>query len=636
LREIATKYLTVNDIKNRPDPINSTERFQRLQDLGILKRQGNSYFLQSTWLSKVGEVCRAWANLLRFNEQDNGYISAHNPSTTKMRNNRGGETTTFLNNRNNSKRRASFFFLSVLIYLLPIILFALFKRSFIASYNESIAYRYFYAFRMLAGEHNPNLWLPQGFVTTSIQKLIIIIEDFFFSPVQQLNLSLEIFGYLTYIGHAFLAALLLFCVIFDDRLKIYQQAFIVLGLFIPIFCTNFINILIPDYYSLDTILIAGFIYYFFIIASRNNQEISLQLIAIIAFISGISVANKISLVFIVASLIILLTVRFFKERKKYLHIILISLPFFLLGWILPWLISHNPNYGLHNILDYFKLLIAFIKNAPQEYSFIDGFEHILISYPVYLWLTGLYISFGIFAFVFVLRKFSFRSEEFVLILGLFILSIIQVFLSLRTRPADSTIYEAFSILTAIVMMIAGFLKINEFWINRLMRLLLISCSILFCVSLFFGIENVININGKKIEDAQQSWIIHNFSLSQNRQIIVVVPDNSYFYGGGIEELLLKGFSDFPTWNITVGRKLLEEFSPNFEFRSEYIADKPNFPYPTDVVIMWFDKNDSNLENNKNLRELYPELNKAVSSEKVKCYRWEIAYHDRVVNMCVIP
>lgn len=99
---------------------------------------------------------------------------------------------------------------------------------------------------------------------------------------------------------------------------------------------------------------------------------------------------------------------------------------------------------------------------------------------------------------------------------------------------------------------------------------------------------------------------------------------------------MKGFSDFPTWNITVGRKLLEEFSPNFEFRSEYIADKPNFPYPTDVVIMWFDKNDSNLENNKNLRELYPELNKAVSSEKVKCYRWEIAYHDRVVNMCVIP
>jgi FkbM family methyltransferase len=76
IREIAVQEQTIDEVIDRYNPSNSVGvRLQRLQDIGVVKKTGDRYFLQTRWLYYVGVVCRAWGDLLGFNIKDNGYIA---------------------------------------------------------------------------------------------------------------------------------------------------------------------------------------------------------------------------------------------------------------------------------------------------------------------------------------------------------------------------------------------------------------------------------------------------------------------------------------------------------------------------------------------------------------------------------
>ena len=529
--------------------------------------------------------------------------------------------------------------LTISACFIPIILFYINSDSFVISHNESLAYMYFYSYRMIHGEINKFLLLPHSFITTSIQKLIIIIQSLIISPQTNLRLSLELFSYLTNFVHGCIAALLLFFTFRDNKLEKTQKALIVLGLFIPIYGTSptyrsyYTE---PTYYSLDIVISAFFIYFFYFFSIRTNQQITLQMIGRIAFLSGLFVSNKISLIFLAASLPVLLIIRFLKKPPFLLRICLIYILAFIFGMLLSWSISQYPNYGAWNINEYLKLWLEFVRNAPQEGGFIVSFLNSIRNNPQYYSFLIIYGLFLALFLVYLLWHYSFRSQEFLIVGGLIILAGLELFIALRTRAAATTIFESFIILTSLTMMIIGFISAETRWLISSKFIFIAICFVVMMSNVLKDIPTFIGDNGIQY-DSQIVWEVHDHALSYNRPIIVVIPDNSYTFGS-VEELLLKGFTDFPTWNITAGKDLLYTFSKDISFRSDYIDNKPEDPYRTNSVIMWFDIIYSNRKTD--LRDKYPELEKILSTTGTQCRKWlyrgRAGVNGREFNVCAVP
>jgi hypothetical protein len=76
LQRISTQQITsINDIEMISGSANSNKRLQRLQETGVIYKDGDRFLIKSRWLIYVGYVCRFWGDLLGFVEEDNGYIS---------------------------------------------------------------------------------------------------------------------------------------------------------------------------------------------------------------------------------------------------------------------------------------------------------------------------------------------------------------------------------------------------------------------------------------------------------------------------------------------------------------------------------------------------------------------------------
>src|SRR5207245_236972 len=81
--------------------------------------------------------------------------------------------------------------------------------------------------------------------------------------------------------------------------------------------------------------------------------------------------------------------------------------------------------------------------------------------------------------------------------------------------------------------------------------------------------------------SETAWSIHSWLASLKRPVLVYLPDNRYA-GGTVEEALLKGMSDLPTWNITTGQTLLDTLAPGYSFHQQLLE------IPADAAVMWLD------------------------------------------------
>jgi hypothetical protein len=91
---------------------------------------------------------------------------------------------------------------------------------------------------------------------------------------------------------------------------------------------------------------------------------------------------------------------------------------------------------------------------------------------------------------------------------------------------------------------------------------------------------------------------------------VVIPDNRYAIGS-VEEILMKGVSDFPTWNITTGRRVLSDVAPGLTFRTS--VDRLD----SQTTVMWID-----IPGETSLATRFPALGiREVGA--TTCQRWDI-------------
>lgn len=112
------------------------------------------------------------------------------------------------------------------------------------------------------------------------------------------------------------------------------------------------------------------------------------------------------------------------------------------------------------------------------------------------------------------------------------------------------------------------------------------------------------------------WRLHQIMRARGLPIIFITPDNDYRFFT-VEEALLRGFSDFPTWSISTGQQGINRmYKAGLSFRESGNAfSHPASPYPTDAVLVWVDVVHPDY---KVLPDQFPALSDAVSRAGVAC------------------
>jgi hypothetical protein len=88
-------------------------------------------------------------------------------------------------------------------------------------------------------------------------------------------------------------------------------------------------------------------------------------------------------------------------------------------------------------------------------------------------------------------------------------------------------------------------------------------------------------------DKKHEFFLRTLELAKEREIVVLFKDNSLHHEG-FHELLLKGASDFPTWRISRGQKIIQKYGRSITFRSEYERVPPiDGPIEPGVVLVLF-------------------------------------------------
>jgi len=148
----------------------------------------------------------------------------------------------------------------------------------------------------------------------------------------------------------------------------------------------------------------------------------------------------------------------------------------------------------------------------------------------------------------------------------------------------------------------------------------------------FSVTTVYGQVARSRADSNIKWSAFNqvLKLAVSNPIEVIFPDNSFRHEGPFE-LLLKGATDFPTWNIGAGQKtIIDRYAPGMSFRHNFSQIRPEMPYGDGRVLVWFDLNGM-----PPLEAHYPELAKAVSRPGVMRNQ-PSGYSHVTLNIALIP
>jgi hypothetical protein len=156
------------------------------------------------------------------------------------------------------------------------------------------------------------------------------------------------------------------------------------------------------------------------------------------------------------------------------------------------------------------------------------------------------------------------------------------------RPAGSTYYEVINISIVLAAMAVGCLDGD-----RLRRWAILGVTVALVVAALVDAGSV----GRMARWVRHTsaagepmWRFHQEMLERGkgRPVVVIVPDNSHNYAGP-EELLLKGFSLFPTWEPShYSDRWLHRLAPGLTYRFETGQISVDADFPPGAAVVWFE------------------------------------------------
>jgi hypothetical protein len=493
---------------------------------------------------------------------------------------------------------------AILLFSSPQFFLYFVDASFVAFANEPISYRYFHAARVAMGEGG-NVWLPQGQLTDLLYQAAyaitsaVMYNSDLFSRVDAVGLLYGSFVV------AMFAALMVVVVL--SRYYSIKDALLVAA--IPpaltfLLTSGFTYAVSVDYQHLDFVLFAMSVAIFVCFWADRGESHVLFRAAILGSLIGLCAANKLSMPLICVPTVCIFAADLLEKRYKYATLALAGA--FTGGLALAVFIA---------------VYLAHYRFSPTDAA--TAFSHVLTyashpgtHEPQFLKTFGTYFVFEHYAFailallvscVAVLCVGNGDRRDFVA-LGSFLAASGLYGLAIFHRPATSTGFDAAC--SAIALTAMAMCLIRDTPILR--YVLMVSAAL----ALFAGWRGFSPQFAQWIANSRsretiriQPWL---YAKEIGAPIIAVVPDNRWAGNGGPIITLIKGLSDFPTWNIAKERSTFVK--PLFKLRSDQGGNSLAAPYPDQMTLIWED-----VPEFPPLPSLYPALAAATASRH--CKQW---------------
>lgn len=492
-----------------------------------------------------------------------------------------------LTNLQGRTQRVLFMVAVALLLFAPLLAAIYFRLEHLTYANESLAYRYFYTLRILAGEQG--VWAAQGFTLSTIQILIHVIAGSLSVDIDQLRGYLDLFGFVTNGLIAAFHATVLVAAIQSRHFTVSDRLLVILSILAPIYATGSAGIyynLLPDYYSLNVALNSLALLLFILGVRKQSQFPSWMELFGVSMAAGAMIANKVSMLPVAAMML---------------------LPWVLAGTPLRWSVglARASFVGFSSLavsaiivfsfflFDFGSFVVAasswkrFVFNPGTEPNFWATLVASASAYN-YHWTAVIASCVFVFALLAMLAQIGMRAWTMMCMLGVLMVAVIWGYFIWK-RPANTTLFEANNALI-VVMSALAVLPISSTVRRNLAVGMTISIAL---VSVFtFPIASQIELLRISRESGDNRWNFFNEvrRRSGDDPVTVILASNEYGHGG-VHELLLKGMSTPPTWEVgDGGQKALKRLGLHITFK-HYYSGVGEFCHrlPAGSWILWFEK-----------------------------------------------
>lgn len=476
--------------------------------------------------------------------------------------------------------------LLLLLFLAPFVLAACNRFEGFSFANESIAYRWGHASRIVSGDMPPIL--PQGFTILAAQEqLVRVIERILPLSADTLRQSVQWFCWGT-LG-IFIAG---FITILASLLRTPEESVDrILVVFLPwaaaLWATGSAGLyysLLPDYYYLNCLLACAtgwrLLPFLSSLRGESRPPPTWAQVMALGLVLGLGVANKVTwgVPCVVVFSAVLLAGPASLGRRLGQGIVLTATATLTVILVLLVHYQFSPRMLGQGLTEWLSFMQGqkgeFAVGSPAFYAMVKSYNYdALYSLSTLTVITSVFLVTG------------WRARIFAIAC---LLGFASLLWAAAQRPAGSTLWDINILL--LLLMSASLLAIaaarRRQW---LLAVWLVAIGGL-------AIRNSPRLSADRFA-ATHTTSANRFEVFQeitrfagDRPQFIMLANNEYGHGG-VYELLLKAASDFPTWNVSVGRAWLQRFGADLTFLHEYGTD---MKLPTDTsgaCIIWVDRPD---------------------------------------------
>ena len=514
-----------------------------------------------------------------------------------------------------------------LLYALPPLIMLAFGVSPVAVVTESLGYRYFNSLRLLEGERGL-IFIVQGQTPALVQHAINLALSGAGIPIETLRLRLDLFAYGFSFFNAALMGWVVCAALVGGTLRATDKLLIVTSTLAGGFVSRsaISASMTPDYYAFESTLSTLGLWLFLRRVRAPASTVSFGEIVLFGVLTGLMAGTKINLFFtgLVAALPVLLGAPFSPARIVVRGVLLgvVAVAVFVLVTLGFYL------FDVSILPEFLTRWLGFVRNPGSEERFWTslffpgspganpGADY---GYARVLFLVWIGALLG--AVIAELRGPARRREALLMIAAVSLLGLWQV-LGLVVRPAGTTLFEIGLFVVAsgaaIIALVAGD--------GARRGLAFAFAGVVLAQTAVSGLLNVpALVPGPTLRQSSDAvWDVHTWLRTRDRDVLVFLPDNRYA-GGTVEEAVLKGMSDLPTWNITAGKELLERVAPRFSFSQSLSDVAPG------TAVMWLDSPDA-----PDLAVETPALQRLLADPTTVCRHWSLDTYPwwrHVVHAC---
>lgn len=503
------------------------------------------------------------------------------------------------------------FWLVMALYLAPFIFAAVSRFECFAYANESIAYRWGHASRAAFGDVPPIL--PQGFTVFAAQQWIVKAAEWLQPPTgASLRQTLQLFSWSTFVLFSGLFTLTMSLALKRRTLTAEHIAAVGLPAMASFYGSGALGLyyfLLPDYYHLNVILGCAFTLFMIqVMPDRAGaSEARPAIIVGLGIVLGLGLGNKVTwavpCVFAFAAVLLAgpLTPRRLLARTTLLtaSTLLVAVVVLLAYYRLDFAASRQ---GIDQWLAFMRGQEGSIKLwTPEFFSTIKRYN-----------FDALFVLAALTLLVAIAGARGWRGR-IVALTGL--AGFCAMLWMISRRPASTSLWDVNALILASTAATA--MLIDAQILRR---------GIIVGWVLAIGVLAYRNPPGAALPSIQaaKQATENRFAVfdqlnafAEGRPQLILLRNNEYAYGG-VHELLLKAASDFPTWNVSVGRPWLQRFAD-----LTFVHDYGNpFDQLGDIdsgtCIVWFNRPDL-----EPLENVYPRLGQLLVDPRYEAIRLEV-------------